>query len=212
MPGTAERAGTAPAAPNLAGVLREVPESETGLVVFAGRSQTVVVAPPFPVREDRSFQVLEPSSLEEVMARPLLVGVVLLRLGRYAVAVLRGRELVGSKTGARYVKRPHRAGGSSQRRFERSRERLVRELFDKTCQVTQDVLTPFDGRIDFMLMGGEQHTLDGLIRRCTFLQRLEPVMLRRTLEVHRPGREALEHIQHQVWRSRVIRFTRDDQG
>ena len=193
-------------APGLADVLREVPASETGLVVLAGHERTVVVAPPFLVREDLSFQGLEPSPLETMMAGRLLVGVVLLRLGRYAVGVLRGPELIGSKTGSRYVKRPHRAGGSSQRRFERSRERLDREMFDKACQVTRDVMEPYERSLDYVLLGGERHTLRRFVRRCPLLQGLASRTLSRLLEVHRPDRKALDTVSDEVWKSQVFIF------
>lgn len=196
----------------IAGVVRQVGESDTGLASFWWDTRALVVVPPFPIERDQYSQGADTGPLAELLNKNLLLGIVLLRLGRYAVGVLQDDVLVASKSGSRYVKSRHRAGGSSQRRFERSRERLIRELFDKACQVTADVLTPFDGHIDYLLKGGERHTLDGFIRRCTYLQRMAPVTLRRTLEVHRPGREALEHIQHQVWRSRVLVFTRDDQA
>lgn len=205
-------AGEAGLSAQIAGVVRQVGKPDTGLVSFWWDTRALVVVPPFPIERDLYSQGPNTGPLADLLNRRLLLGIVLLRLGRYAVGVLQGDALVASKSGSRYVKSRHRAGGSSQRRFERSRERLVRELFDKTCQVTTEVLTPFDDHIDYLLMGGERHTLDGFIRRCTFMQRLAPVTLRRTLEVHRPGREALEHIQHQVWRSRVLVFTRDDQG
>ena len=73
-----------------------------------------------------------------------VLGIVLLRLGRYAIGVLRGNRLIASKTDSRYMKNRHRAGGQSQRRFERSRERLIRELYDKTCEMARTVFAPYE--------------------------------------------------------------------
>ena len=190
------------------GVVRRAGESHTGLVLFWGEDQVVAVAPPFPVDHDSLSRGLDVGQLEELLSRDLLVGVVLLRLGRYAAGVLRGDELVASKSGSRHVKSRHRAGGSSQRRFERSRERLVRELFDKACEVAGDIFAPFRGRMDYMLLGGERHTLRRFAGRCSFLRRSRAVLLPRTLEVGRPGRAALEQIHREVWSSRVVVFTR----
>ena len=142
----------------------------------------------------------------ELLASDRVIGVVLLRLGRYAVGVLRGDTLVASKTGTRHVKSRHRAGGSSQRRFERSRERLVRELYDKTCEVVTDVFSPHDRSIDYVLFGGERHTLRGLVQRCRYLSSLERKTLTRVLEVDRPGQKALEGIVGEVWTSRALIF------
>ena len=128
----------------------------------------------------------------------------MIRLGRYAVGVLDGDALVASKTDTRYVKSRHRAGGSSQRRFERSRERLVRELYDKTCAVASDILRPFADSLDYVLLGGEKQTVGGLLRRCDALRRLEPITLQRRLNVRRPGQAALEGVHTEVWSSRVV--------
>lgn len=188
----------------VASVIDRVKESETGLVVFLGSEGIRAVAPPFPVLEDMRADGAHVTPLVELLNRDLLVGVVLLRLGRYAVGVLRGAGLVASKTGGRYVKSRHRAGGSSQRRFERSRERLVRELFDKACQVAAEVFTPYGDGIDYLLAGGERHTLRAFLQRCRYLQGFERKTLKRVLQVDRPGQEALEGIASEVWKSRVV--------
>jgi peptide subunit release factor 1 (eRF1) len=183
-----------------------VGNSETGLVIFMGEQRAIAVAPPFPLVADALYDGYHTSSLVEILQRDLVIGVVLLRLGRYAIGVLSGDTLVASKTDTRYVKSRHRAGGSSQRRFERSRERLVRELFDKTCQVTRDVFSPYHSGIDYLLMGGERHTLRGFVQRCRYLKSLQHKTLERLLRVERPGQRALEGIARAVWVSRVFTF------
>ena len=143
-----------------------------------------------------------------VRDRVLTIGVVLLRLGRYAVAVLRGDKLLATKTDSRYMKNRHRAGGQSQRRFARSRERLIRELYDKTCEVTRAVFEPYQGQMKYVMLGGEIGTLDGFVKRCGLMQRLEPKTLSRRLSVNRPNQRALEGIAYEVWKSRVTFFER----
>ena len=184
-------------------------EAETGAAVFVGERQSVAVVPPFPMDERTgSYEGLHTEPLTEAVERDRLVGVLLVRLGRYAVGVVNRSGLVASKTDTRYVKSRHRAGGSSQRRFERSRERLVRELFDKVCAVAGDVLGPYEGRIEHMLLGGERQTLLGLTKRCPLLQALAPITMKRVLEVRRPGMNALERIEEEVWKSRVLELQR----
>jgi hypothetical protein len=187
--------------------LQQTGESETGLVLFVGDDRTIAIAPPFPLHKDLQAEGAAVYPLVQLLNRELTVGVVLLRLGRYAVGVLRGESLVASKTDTRYVKSRHRAGGSSQRRFERSRERLVRELFDKVCEITQVIFTPYGGSINYVLMGGERHVLKGLVKRCRYLKDIEGKTLKRTLQVDRPGQAALEKIGREVWKSRVMTFT-----
>ena len=98
----------------------------------------VAVQPPVPLTTDaRASRACCPEPLRELLRSSPVIGVVLLRLGRYAIGVLRGDKLIATKTDSRYMKNRHRAGGQSQRRFARSRERLIRELYDKTCEVTR---------------------------------------------------------------------------
>ena len=189
-------------------VAAEVGDSETGLALFAGEERIVAVVPPFPIAAAVGItEGVDLGPISELLNRDLLVAVVLLRLGRYAVGVVRGDRLVASKTDSRYVKSRHRAGGSSQRRFERSRERLVRELFDKTCRVFRDVASPYAGRIDYVLMGGERHTLRAFVQRCDGLRALESKTLGRVLPVDRPGQKALESAPVDIWKSRVDVFS-----
>lgn len=206
----------APAAPSSSGELAEllphVLGSDTGAVLFWCDDRVWAVVPPFPVGARSITAGADTAPLAELLGRELHVGVVLLRLGRYAVGVLRGDRLLASKSDSRYVKSRHRAGGSSQRRFERSRQRLVRELFDKACQVTGEVFAPFDDRIDYLLLGGERHTLQQFTKRCPLLQRPVAPILRRRLDVQRPGRAALEQLHREVWQSRVVVLKRDGPG
>lgn len=187
-------------------VRQKVGEPETGLVLFIGEQQATVVVPPVPLAEDMQFEGVETGPLTKLVETDLLIGVVLLRLGRYAVGVLRGDELVASKTGSRYVKNRHRAGGTSQQRFARSRERLVRELFDKACEVVHDKFSPYRKGMDRVFLGGEKHTLRAFVQRCPHLQALEEKTSKRRVQVDRPGQVALERIAFEVWKSRVLTF------
>jgi hypothetical protein len=190
-------------------VVRQSGPSETGLGVFLGDDRAVVVLPPFPLSDYVGRPGAHVAPLVELLASQTVSGVVLLRLGRYAVGVLRGDELVASKTGTRHVKSRHRAGGSSQRRFERSRERLVRELFDKTCEVARAVLSPYEAEIEYVLTGGERHTLGRFVKRCRYMRDLGPRTLGRVLQITRPGQRALEGVAAEVWKSRVLVFEPD---
>ena len=184
----------------------------TGLVLFLSNEKAFAIAPPFPIDRDSFSARADPRRLADLLARKLVVGVILLRLGRYAVGVVQGESLLASKSGSRHVKSRHRAGGSSQRRFQRSRERLVREIFDKTCEVARTVITPFEARLDYVMLGGEHHTLQGFRDRCPYLGKLEAMVLDRTLDVQRPGQEALKGIGQELWKSRVIELSRGMEG
>ena len=189
-------------------VIEVVGKSDTGAAVFVSTERIVAIQPPVPLTMDvrASGAMIEP--LRELLGSSPVIGVVLLRLGRYAVAVLRGDKLLATKTDSRYMKNRHRAGGQSQRRFARSRERLIRELYDKTCEVTRAVFEPYLGEIQHVMLGGERGTLDGFVKRCRLMRDLESKTLARQLSVHRPNQKALEGISYEVWKSRVTFFER----
>ena len=176
----------------------------TGAAIFYGSRAAVAIAPPFPIDEDLQCEGVEVGPMLELLSRDVTVGVVLLRLGRYAAGVVENGRLTASKSDTRYVKNRHRKGGSSQRRFERSRERLVRELYDKVCAVTEDVFRPYGDRIEYLLLGGERQTLLAFTKRCGYIERSGIEVLPRRLEVDRPGKAALDNIHRQVWMSRVV--------
>lgn len=183
--------------------LAEAGPSDTGVAVYVTPERTVAVRPPFPLAVDVTATGAESRPILDVLDSEPVVGIVLLRLGRYAVAVLRGDRLLATKTDTRYVKNRHRKGGSSQRRFERSRERLVRELYDTTCRITRGVFEPHLRDIDHVMLGGERGTLNGFVKRCRLMQDLEPKTLSRILPVDRPNQKALESVSYEVWKSRV---------
>ncbi len=178
--------------------------SSTGLAVFRSAERAVAVSPPFPLRSEVRSDGVEAGPLLGMLDTEYCVGIVLLRLGRYAVGVVRGDKLIASKTGSRYVKNRHRKGGSSAGRFARSRERLVRELYDKCCEVTKSVFASHESSIDYVLLGGERHTLNGFQKRCGYVRDFGDALLERVLEVDRPGQRALEGIGRQMWRSSVV--------
>ena len=187
----------------VAETLAEVGSSDTGVAVFVAAERVVAVQPPFPLTVDLRAAGLESRPVLDVLESEPVVGIVLLRLGRYAVAVVRGNRLLATKTDTRYVKNRHRKGGSSQRRFERSRERLVRELYDTTCRMTRTVFEPHLWDIDYVMLGGERGTLNGFVKRCRMMQDLEQKTLSRILPVDSPNQKALESISYEAWKSRV---------
>ena len=191
---------------DLVQVAAQVEESETGAVFFWGQETLHVVLPPFPLQQDEYHRGFDPSTLSQMASHPYVVGVVLLRLGRYAVGVVHGNTLLASKTDTRYVKGRHRAGGSSAMRFQRIREKQVQELFNKVCGVAQTVLTPYEDSLDFLLFGGERHVLQDFRKTCPYLARFANRTLQRVLETHEPRRAELERMPLEVRKSRVLSF------
>ena len=184
------------------GVLR----SETGIVGLRSGDQGLVVVPPFPLTASGLSEDWDPAGLRSVLDNDYTVGVVLLRLGRFSVAVYRGDRLLSSKTDARYVKGRHSAGGTSQRRFQRIREGQIRRLYDKTCEAVGRQFGAFPGGLDYLLLGGEQLTLNGFRKVCPFLERYRDITLGRRLNVRDPKRDTLDRLPEVLRESRVYRL------
>ena len=189
-------------------VIEVAGNSDTGVAIFVSTERIVAVQPPVPLTTDARASGMLSKPLRELLGLSPVIGVVLLRLGRYAIGVLRGDKLIATKTDSRYMKNRHRAGGQSQRRFARSRERLIRELYDKTCEVTRGIFEPYIGEMEHVMLGGERGTLDGFVKRCRLMRDLESKTLSRQLSVQRPDQRALEGIAYEVWKSRVTFFER----
>ena len=95
---------------------------------------------------------------------PRTVAVLLIRLGGYAAGVFAGSppELVASKTGSRLVHGRSAAGGWSQHRFARRREKQAAEALDAAAAATVRVLGRYRGELDAVVLGGDRRTVASL--------------------------------------------------
>jgi hypothetical protein len=91
-----------------------------------------------------------------------LVGVVLVRLGGYAVGVFEGDRLLVSKVGSRLVHGRSAAGGWSQRRFARRRDKQAREALNAAVSTALRVLRPHLSRLDAVVLGGDRRAVEEL--------------------------------------------------
>jgi hypothetical protein len=191
---------------HLSALGRAVTNSDTGITGLRTGAEGLVILPPFPILENRLIPIWDGSPLLALLEADYTVGVILLRLGRYAVAVYLGSRLISSKTDTRYVKGRHRAGGSSQRRFERIREGQIRQIYDKTCEVVQSQFAPYARQLDYIVMGGERLTLIGFLKACPYLQQFLGIILSRRLNIQEPKRDTLEAVGEMLLESRVFQF------
>ena len=96
--------------------------------------------------------------------RPRAVGVLLVRLGGYAAGVFAGSppQLAASKTGSRPVHGRSAAGGWSQHRFARRREKQASEALQAAASAA---LTVFGGwgvsgrQLDAVVLGGDKRAV-----------------------------------------------------
>lgn len=92
------------------------------------------------------------------------VGVLLVRLGGYAAGVFTGSpaRLMSSKVGSRLVHGRSAAGGQSQQRFARRREKQASEALSAAADVAAAVFGGWDGPLDAIVLGGDRRAVADL--------------------------------------------------
>jgi len=92
------------------------------------------------------------------------VGVLLVRLGGYAAGVFTGpaAHLEASKVGSRLVHGRSAAGGTSQQRFARRREKQASEALGAAARAAAAVFGPYEGKLDAVVLGGDRRAMAGL--------------------------------------------------
>jgi hypothetical protein len=203
------------------GGARPVSRDETGLTLTftAADGATAECHPPFPPmqetrRPDADGAVDAESAVgeaEAMVAHALsdrTVGVLLVRLGGYAVGVFAGSPpgLVSSKTGSRLVHGRSAAGGWSQHRFARRRENQATTALRAAADAAAGIFGPYgpDG-LDAVVLGGDKRSIAGLRGDA----RLEPYLAKaadRFLTVPDPRLAVLRQIP-QAFASIRIRLT-----
>jgi hypothetical protein len=121
-------------------------------------AQCHVPFPPLPARTVGSG-----ADLAAHAAADRIVGVLLVRLGGYAAGVFAGAppRLVGSKVGSRLVHGRSAAGGQSQQRFARRREKQAKEALTAAADCAAAVFGSA-GRLDAVVLGGDRRAMAAL--------------------------------------------------
>jgi hypothetical protein len=181
-------------------------EVRPGRVTFVGDGGAVDCDPPFPplaaATGDR--EGFEPAPLLDHALRDRVVGVILVRLGGHAAGVFSGSRLVDSKVGRRQVHGRHRAGGSSQRRFERRREGQARVALDAATEVAVAVLERHRADLEAVVLGGDRRALATVLEHPR-LRWVAPLASDRVLDVPDP-RLAVLRTTPDLFRTTVVRL------
>jgi hypothetical protein len=98
------------------------------------------------------------------------VGVVLVRLGGYAIGVFNGEELVSSKVGGKQVASRQSNGGWSQSRYANRRANQAESHLGAAADTAARILLP--AKLDALVVGGESRAVGKVLTD----RRLEPLI------------------------------------
>ncbi len=105
----------------------------------------------------------EPASFADAVAQPVLWGLLLVRKGGFAVAVVRGTQVVSSKVGRRHVQGRTKAGGQSQQRFARRRDNQARQAYEAAAEHAVRILVAEGPPPMALVCGGDRAAVDAVL-------------------------------------------------
>jgi len=180
--------------------------SATGMVIFHSLQTDVIIIPPFPVLRNEVFCEgrFRTEQLRELFSKHYRLGIVLMHLGEYAVAIFDGDKIIAAKCGKQYVHAKHGKGGYSQGRFSRLRDVQMKHYFDAVYKAVKEIFEKEAGRLDYIIYGGPRITVSGFLKRDHFLKKISAKTLSRILNASRANRTELENVMREVWKTRVI--------
>jgi hypothetical protein len=179
-----------------------------GEAQFELATEVAAVRPAFGLAHEAAYDFVHVEPLLAALAEDHLVGVLLVRLGGYAVGVFRGDALIASKVGSRNVHGRHRKGGSSANRFRRRRDEQARELVNAAAATAVDVLTPYMPTLRAVALGGDRLAVRRTLAARPELATLEQKALPRWFAVAEPRRSVLEGVVHDVYAAEVASAAR----
>jgi hypothetical protein len=183
--------------------------SPTGTVIYGNNDKLCLITPPFPVIEKKVYTSLETSTLKSILEEKYLIGVVLVRLGSYAVGICRGDKLLSSKVGTGLVHGRHRQGGSSAHRFERHRDKQIESFLIRVCGHVREQLEPYVKSMDYIVYGGAKTTILMLQKYCPRLGKLDKPTLPPLLDIPEPRKPILETAVSRIWSSTIYEWRED---
>lgn len=119
------------------------------------------------------------------------VGVLLVRLGGFAVGVFDGARLVESKVGSRQVHGRSSAGGWSQQRFARRREGQVKVALASAADLAARMLVPSVRSLEAVVLGGDRRSVEAVLTDQR-LAALRPLVAEPLLDVPDPRLKVLQ--------------------
>ncbi len=184
--------------------------SSTGAAIFwSVTNKKYLVVPPFQIIEQRVIPTLDTKWLHSMLNKDYYIGVVLVRLGAYAIGICHGDKLVSIKAGTGLIHRRHRQGGSSAHRFERHRDKQIESFLIRICGHVREQLGPYVKSLDYIVYGGARTTILSLQKYCPLLGKIDKPILPSLLDIPEPRRSVLETAVSRIWSSTIYIWTED---
>lgn len=179
--------------------------SKTGSVLFFyGDKDYILVIPPFHIERSEILHGCHLETLIAILFRNRNIGILLIRLGKYAFGLFKGYEMITCKIGTGLVHSRHKKGGASQRRYERHREKQIEIFFTRICEHIEEKFTPFQSDVDYIVFGGERNTVNKFIESCDFLKDNCDKFMSRMLNIRYPSQEGLIEAIRQTYAVEIL--------
>lgn len=190
-------------------LIRITIESPNGAAIYKAEGQIRLIVPPFPIKETVIFNAAEVTPLRTMLKHEYFIGVVLVRLGSYAIGLCHGDKLMSKKVGTGLVHGRHRQGGSSSHRFERHRDKQIEQFLIRVCGHIREQLEPYEKSLDYMVYGGAKTTILTAQKYCPWLERLDKPTLPPLLDIPEPRLPVLQAAVSRIWSSTVYECSED---
>jgi hypothetical protein len=165
------------------------------LHLTGGDGGTAVITPPFTV------DATTPADFIAAVQRVPRAGVILIRRGGFAAAVVEGDAVLSSDIGKRHVQGRTAAGGWSQQRFARRRDKQVHELVDAAADYAARVIVPALP-VDYLATGGDRPLIEAVVEDSR-LRRLRDLPRGPHLDVPDPRRDVVTSLPERLSTVRI---------
>lgn len=136
------------------GARREVVD---GILCLTGvDASSALIRPPYPV------DATDPELFVAACLRVPRTAVILIRRGGFAAAIVEGGVVTASDVGKRHVQGRTAAGGWSQQRFARRRDKQVHELVQAAVEYAARVIVP-ELPVEYVATGGDRPLIDEVL-------------------------------------------------
>ena len=158
-------------------------------------SATAIITPPFPM------DATDAEAFVAAAQRIPRTGVILIRRGGFAAAIVEGDAVIASDVGKRHVQGRTAAGGWSQQRFARRRDKQVHELVEAAADYVARIIVPALP-VDYLATGGDKPLVEEVLTD-TRLRQLTTIPRGPHLDVPDPRRDVVTSLPERLSTLRI---------